>query len=464
MLLASPRPLRLFVLVLGTGAACTPPPPAVPLDAPLFPTGLAIAKDRLLVVSSDFNKAEEAGALLAADLAAVRSQVAADGPDDVALDAYVDAAVLPRFGDRPVVTAGAERVYVAAREVNRVVVLDIAADGTLSCPEVPADEDEAVLAGTGAPVCGASTSSVQLPVNDPYDVLITNEVRDEAPDEDELGALSRVEGVITSQSSPLVFFFSDDTRREGAARTQVTSSIELPNIFGGVQSALVRPETNGTDAVVIAALSLSRDLQLFGARLGMFFPEAGAFGADGAGEGELKTFDVTLATGSLSMRDVVLVPGDDGDDDALVAILREPDALARFEIDDVGGLPDLRLTAVGTTCKGPTALARANLGTDAAAPLHRLVVACHDGDVVEAIDPFTLRSTDAVRFAGRGPFDVVTHRGPGPDGAPGEGEIEVYVSFFLDDSIGTLRFNQANRLEQTGRIGTADPRPEDGRE
>lgn len=443
------------------GVACVQPDPGVPLDEPVFPTGMAVAGDRLLVVSSDFNLAEEEGALLSADLQAVREGTAESGADDVVEGAFVDAAVLPSFGDRPVVTSGAERVYVPTGETNRVVAFDIGADGSLTCPEGPVDDDK--VRPQPVAVCGRNTSAMQLPANDPFDVLILEE---SPPFEERVVAgeeplpLVRVDGLITMKSSPFVFFFNDDTRREEASRLQVTSSLELPEIFGGIRSAVLRPAKNGTDPVVIAAADLSRDLQLFGARLALFFPETGALDEGG----ELKTFDVTLVTGSLSMRDVVIVPGDDEDSDALVVVLREPDGLARFAIDDVGGLPDLRLTAVASTCKGPTALARATLTGDAApasGDVERLVLACHEGDVIEAIDPFTLRTTDAVRFTGRGPYDAVVHQAP--DEGEGEGALEVFVSFFLDGSIGTLRFVDG-KLEPTGRIGAADPRPEDGRE
>ena len=139
-------PLAPVLLASFVGAACPQEVPGVPLDRPLFPMGMAVARDRLLVVSSDFNLAVGEGALLAADLVAVRAATAPDGANDVASGAYVDAVVLPPFGDRPVVTSGGERVYVPTGGVNRVVVLDVAADGTLSCPETPTVEDNRVRA------------------------------------------------------------------------------------------------------------------------------------------------------------------------------------------------------------------------------------------------------------------------------------------------------------------------------
>jgi hypothetical protein len=480
MSLRIPLPAACVALCLASAAfgGCPPADPGVPLDELVFFTGMAVAGDRLLVVSSDFDLSQDEGALLAADLAAVRAATEPSGPDDVVQDAYVEAAVLPSFGDRPVVTSGGERVYVPTRAENRVVALDIAEDGTLSCPETePVDDKDRKERPRPVAECGHGTSAMQLPVNDPYDVLLLQETPpfdERFADPDAPLPLLRVDGLIATQSSPFLFFFSDDVRRDGrdgADRLQVTSSIELPEIFGGVRGAALRPAQNGSDTVVIAAADLSRELDLFGARLIVFAPDSGAFGDDGAGEGELKSFDVTLVTGSFSMRDVVLVPGDaasgedDDQDDALVVILRDPDAIARFAIDDVGGLPDLRLTAVASTCKSPTSLARATLrgpSAPASGDVERVLVACHDGNVVEAIDPHTLRTTDAVRFAGRGPYDVVVHEAPAAEGET-TGPLDVYVSFFLDGSVGAMRFVDG-KLEATGRIGVADERPEDGRE
>src|SRR5688500_1656502 len=123
------------------GVACVQPDPGVPLDEPVFPTGMAVAGDRLLVVSSDFEQDHDEGALLSADLQAVREATAESGGDDVVEGAYDKAAVLPSFGDRPVVTSGAERAYVPTGETNRVVVFDVGADGELTCPEGPVEDD-----------------------------------------------------------------------------------------------------------------------------------------------------------------------------------------------------------------------------------------------------------------------------------------------------------------------------------
>lgn len=444
-----PRRRLLLALVPSLTAvmlvACVQEEPGVPLDHPLFPTGLAVANDRLLVVSSDFNLANNEGALLSAELATVRAAVAPSGADEVVAgaDAYVAGAVLPPLGDRPVLTSGGERVYLPTRGTNRVVVLDVAPDGALSCG---AADLVTVGAAAGAPRCGGNSNALQLTANDPFEVVVLDETR-------EGDALVRVDAMAMLLSSPEVVFFSDDTRRDGAARVQRDATLDLGTAIGGVRSAVLRPAVAGSDRVVIAATDLSRDASLLGARILLFQPSA---------DSEIRSFDVTLATGSLSMRDVLLVPGEDGDDDALLAVLHDPDALARFEIDDAGAVPNLRLSALSSTCRAPQSLARAIIPS-AAGTIDRVLLTCRDGNVVEAIDPLTLRTTDAVRFLGRGPYDVVVN--------DAVDAVEVYVSFFLDGSIGVLRFLEgdaagdgAPHLVADGRIGEALPRPEDGRE
>jgi DNA-binding beta-propeller fold protein YncE len=422
-------------------AACLPQETGVPLDRPLFPTGLALANDHLLVVSSDFDLAKNEGALLAADLATVRAQLPPAGVDLVT-DAFGAGVVLPPLGDRPVVTAGGERAYVATRGSNRVVVLDVAADGTITCGTTETVGEGAAAAG--APRCGGNANALQLAADDPFDTVLLGETRDAD------GVLLRVDAMATLLSSRDVVFFSDDTTRAGAERVQIDRSLDLGEQIGGVRSAVLRPAAFGSDAVVIAAVELARDIDLVGARIVLFQPTA---------DTDLRSFDVTLATGSLGLRDVLLVTGADGDNDALLAALRSPDALARFEIDEAGALPSVRLVGLSSTCREPQALARATVPT-AAGAVFRVLLTCHEGDVIEVIDPLTLRTTDAVRFAGRGPYDVVVNDAVDP--------VEVYVSFFLDGSIGVLRFLVGDdgepHLTLDGRLGEALPRLEDGRE
>lgn len=428
---------RLLPLALAA-CACEPLDQGVPLDDPIFPTGLALAGDRLLVVSSDFELAAGEGAVLSADLAAVRERVDDEGAQQVVEGAYTSGVVVPSFGDRIVVVPGGDRAYVSTRRTNVVVALDVAADGTLSCPDENTVIDEV---GDGAPRCGQASSGIQLAAPDPFDIVLL--------DVEGEGEERRVEGAITLQSSRSIVFFSDDASRPQARRLQVDGTLDLAEAIGGIRSAVLRPEVAGTDPVLIAAADLSRDLELTGAVLLVLEP---------GDETSVEDFDVTAATGSLALRDILLVPGDDGEDDALIAVLRAPDALARFEIDDVGGVPELRLVGVEPTCFGPPGLARARVPIDGET-VDRVLVTCHDGDTIEAVDPLTLLSTDAVRFFGRGPYDVVVDESRVADG----GDVDVYVSFHLDGSIGALRFVNG-RLEPTGRIGAADPRPEDGRE
>ena len=81
---------------------------------------------------------------------------------------------------------------------------------------------------------------------------------------------------------------------------------------------------------------------------------------------------------------------------------------------------------------------------------------CQDSQAIELLDPTTLTPTDAVRFYGRSPYDVVVT----PDGT------RAFVSFFLDNSIGvfSLTDGTAAGLSPIGRLGTPLPRPDDGRE
>jgi hypothetical protein len=433
-LAALPRLLALGALVAVLGAAqCLPPPPAIPLDRPVFPTGLALAGDRLLVVSSDFDGAFGEGALLAANLGRVREATKTGDGNVVVRGAYEDGIVIPPFGEKPVVTSDGRHAYVPTRRLNILASVDIEADGAFFCGE---DVDR----------CDGAPFALQLVENDPFDVVITAEARDG-------DALVRAEGIITSLASSKITFFSDDRRREGASRIQRSGELDLGADIFGVRAAVLRPEVAGTDAVVLAAADLSRTTSALGSVLVVFTPST---------RSAIARFDVTGATGSTSMRDLVLVPGESGEAGALVAILRGPDAVARFDIDDDGGLPSLRLTALAPTCASPVKLAYARipLGDEASGDgVDRVLITCQGGDVIEAIDPLSLRATDAVRFLGRSPYDVVVHTAVSPP--------EAYVSFFLDNSVGVLHLvddDGAPRLVVRGRIGEAAPRPEDGRE
>ncbi len=423
------HPLVVAAAVLAL-AGCEPPATGVPLDHPVYPTGLAVHPrgDRLAVVSSSFDLAYDDGALLLADLDLVRDGLArsdaADRRDAIVEGAYVKAALLPPFGDRPVFSSRGERLLVATRGNNLLSSVDVDPDTGFSCSAV---ED-------GTPRCGKSPQALQLPESDPFDVLVLSEERD-ADD-----VLTRVDGLVTLLSSSTVYLFRDDRERAGAAQMQISGTVELGDAVIGVRATAVRTRNDQTH--VLAAVDSSSTTGT-AALLVMFLPSADA---------TLSIFDVTSAMGALSLRDVLVVPGAAGAPDTIIAVTRAPDAIVRLEVDDLPSGPALRLAGVAESCATPTSLALANLGS-----VTRVLVTCQASGTIEALDPATLDVTDAVRFVGRAPYDVAVN-----PTLP-----EAYVSFFLDDSIGVLSLVDATgapRFTFLGRIGTPTPKPEDGRE
>ena len=427
--------MRLPSLVAGAAllaAGCTPPETGVPLDRPVFPTGLAVHPrgDRLAVVSSAFDWAYDDGALLLADLELVRAELAANDAEDrrdaIVEGAYVKAARIPRLGDRPVFSSGGERLLLATRFSNLLTSIDVDPDAGFSCGAT--DDD-------GTPRCGNSPQALQVPENDPFDVRIVSETRDDA------GTLTRVDGIVTLLSSSTVYFFRDDRSRPGAAQMQITGNVDLGDLVRGVRAAALR--SSGGVTWVVAAVETLATTGSAGTRLVMFRP---------SGDTLLSHYDVTAAVGSLSIHDVVVVPGAAGESDAVLALAWAPDALLRFEIDEAPEGPLLRLAGVTESCAQPMSLALADKGG-----VQRALITCQGSGTVEAVDPRTLSVTGAVRFAGRAPYDVAVN--PAFD--------EAYVSFFLDDSVGVLSLvdgSGAPRLDFMGRIGTPTEKPEDGRE
>lgn len=426
----SPRSALAVSLCVLAAGACLPIEALIPLDAPRYPTGLAVTPDgnALVVVSSNFDLAFDDGAVLVADLEVVRAKTRNGDGDVVVENAYGSAAFVPPFGDAPTLTSDGSRLFIPARGSNVISSLDLSAGGALSCGK-----------DAGAPPrCGVAPRVLQLPANDPFTTVILAEQRN---GDDEL---VRVTGMTALLSSPEIYFFTDDTSRPAAQRMQLTAAADLGEGIAGVRSLVVRPAQDGSPRTAIAAVEIDPETGVFGALLALFEPEADA---------AVSLVDVSRETGSLSLRDMVLVPGTAGIPDALVVLLRAPEGIARYEIDDDGG-PQLRLAGLAPTCRVPTSLALA----EPVPGIARVLVTCQDGDVVEMIDPVTLAPTDAVRFAGRGPYDVVVNAAVDPP--------EAYVSFFLDNSIGVLTLAEDGEpsLRFRGRIGAASPRPEDGRE
>jgi DNA-binding beta-propeller fold protein YncE len=413
----------------------------VPTDRAAYPTGLALdaAGERLLVTSSNFDLAYDSGALLLADLTTIRPRLGK--ADDVVDDGYVDAIALPSFGDRPVLDATGTHVLVTTRGGNLLHEIGLAA-GDLSC-------------SGGA--CGESPHALQLVGNDPFDVLLV------AEDIGDDGALVGARGLVTHLSAREAEFFRFNPAANDASRMQVEATVlSFGADVGGVRSSVFVPGNAAADDRIVALVERRLDGTLVGSDLAVVAVPA----VDRAGDAAVLRVDLTALTGARSGRDLVVVPAvpsvDGGDETdgtvALVAALRSPDAIARVTIDGRDGTPTV--TALADTCKAPTGLALAMLDTDgdATTPAQpRLLLTCPDSEVVQALDPLTLNVTDAVRFYGRAPYDIVVdavHQ-------------EAFVGFFLDNSVGVLRLTDPDgtpRLTPIGRLGTPAPRAEDGRE
>jgi hypothetical protein len=408
---------------------------APPLDRAVFPTGLAIdaTGDRLIAVSSDFDLAFEAGAVLVADLDRIRDRLT--GADVVVEDPWVSGVFVPPFGDRPVLDTSGTQVLVTTRGGNLLHGLTL--DGTdVRCGD-----------GVG---CDEAPYALQLGGNDPFDILLVGEtVGDD-------GAVRDVRALVTHLSSPDAEFVHLDPRRSDAGRLRVeATTLRFGDDVFGVRSATFAPATAQARARVFALVERRAAGTLIGSDLAVAaLPEV-----DQGASADVARVDVTGITGALTGRDLLVVADPDRGPDAraLVMTLRAPDAVARFAIDDA--TQTIRLTALRDTCKEPTGLASVDVDVDgdpATPATSRLLLTCQGSEAIQALDPRTLEITDAVRFFGRSPYDVVvdaTHQ-------------LAFVSFFLDNSIGVLSLVDEGvvRLTPVGRLGAALPPPEDGRE
>lgn len=412
------------------GAADNPAPD----DVPAWPTGLAIdaAGDRLVVVGSNFDLAYNGGSLLLADLDRARARLG--GPDDVVDDAYVSAVPLPSFGDAPVVDVTGRHVLLTTRGGNLLHEIELTGDG-LSC---------------GDAGCDQAPHALQLQGNDPFDVVLL------AQDVDGEGALTSARALVTHLSSNVAELVRLDPSRDDEGRLRVEAApVYLGDDVFGVRSAVFAPATTAADERVFALVERRVD----GALLGSDLAVLDVPGVDSGLDAAIVRTDVTALTGALSGGDVVVVNDSarGGGAVAVIAVLRTPDAVARFAVDDRSGIATL--THLHETCRRPTGLAAVDVDADddASTPgTPRVLLTCQDGQTIEALDPVDLSVTDAVRFYGRGPYDVVVDHV----------HQQAFVSFFKDDSIGVLGLvdDGAVRLTRLGRIGVARPPPEDGRE
>ena len=431
--MASSRPLLLVACALSAWGCSNSGAKPVPLDRPVFPTGLALSPDgnRLLVASSNFDFSYDSGAVLLGDVGAGVDKLLADrDPAAVVAAPWLASALVPEFADRLVFDAAGASALFTTRDGN--LLHEVRVDGdTLSC-------------GVGVDFCNTSPSTLQLAGNDPFDVLVL------ADD----GVILR--GLVSHLGSPQAEIFNMDRRREDAGRLTIErADIDFTRdvaASSGVRSTTLRPARAGKRAAVFAAVERRENGVLLGVDLVQFGVPAGGRGGDVS----FVRQDLTELIGPRSVRDMAIVSDDVGGD-ALVVLLQNPDAIVRFSIDDADD--HLTLTAVESTCLQPLGLAVAPIDADgdaATAPITRLLVTCHGADEVIALDPRTLQITDASRFFGRGPYDVVVDTA----------RNVAFVSFFLDDSIGVFSLVDDGevRLTPVGRLGAALPPAEDGRE
>lgn len=425
----SPRSRTLLAVgALAWASACVDDGSDSPLAKPVYPTGLALSPggDHLVVVSSNFDLAFDTGALLSADVAALRGDLV--GPDVVVKEPYdADTTVpLPSFGDRPVFAPDGSAVLIVTRGDNRLHEIDFD-DGALTCV------DDA---------CGESPGSVQLGVNDPFHV---NFVTTGAADGD-------LRGLVTHLSAPQAEFFHLRPGSDGADRLGVErDELNFGESIEGVRASAVRNAGAENDEQVFVALQRLLDGVVDGVTLGAFAVPGVDRGDDITVDG-LDSVDVTAETGALFARSLVVVDVDGGA--AVIVALRAPDAIARFFYSDRTGT--FSLTHVSETCGEPTNLAVVD-ATAATGNVARVLVTCQGGEVVQALDPNTLLVSDSARFYGRNPHSVAVDADNG----------FAYVSYFLDDSVGVFRLADDDglpRLSPVGRLGTPLPLREDGRE
>jgi DNA-binding beta-propeller fold protein YncE len=405
-----------------------------PAQSAHFPQGLALHPDgkHLLVVSSNFDLKYNRGALLVADLDAV-DQALANGAAESPLErqvpgdaAWVSAAFIPSFGSRPALTPDGKRAFVATRGANQIAEVEISANGTLSCGE---DSEEGA-----APECGQGSRVLQVPANDPYHLVLT------------AASESRVDGVATKLGSAQVVGFVLDPQRDDGSRLRLSALWSLGEDVLGVRGIAALDTGRGPALLVGTEVLDPSSRQGFAAELAVLDARLP--------ENLVRTrHSLTEDLGARSVREVTLT----ADGKNALVILRVPDGIARYAIDeDVDGRIRLQLAASVGACRSPTAIRTFTLDTPSG-PLERAALTCFDDDTLLLVDPLTLATTDASRFFGRGPSDVVVD----------VVRNRLYVSYFLDDTIGVFSLvdDDGNaRLQALGRIGEPRAKPEDGRQ
>lgn len=453
--------------LLLTTAACgdqtniSPPP----TDQPHLPTASAVHPQGkwLAATSSNFDLSFRSGALLLADLDKVNTALDslgnADSPDASITDAYTAAALVPSFAGKPVFRQDGRQIFLAARGDNRLLQLHVdgidpanpdAADAQnirLRCMGTAADDPNNVTKGTvaNAVTCLDADQSVQLPESDPEQILLIedNTANDQT---------ASVHGLVTLQSSTNIYPF---------AATETNLQLATPLSWGegvtGLQGLQVYTSPSQQKYLLAllqrtASTTLRSGVELRTAPIEQIDFTPTSTGSIDPVALDTQTTDLTGATGSISSRDLVLAENGT----TLLVLLRDPDALARFTLEEVvdGNNTAIiaRLSGIVGTCLDPSGLSLIRAGG-----VERAVISCFGDDTISAFDTTTLTETDTVRFFGNAPVDIEVFSEDGGD--------RVYVSFFLDDTIGVLRFagDEDPQLTPLGRIGVALPAPEDGR-
>lgn len=419
---------------LGAGAAgCARPlvGPNPPTDQAVFPVGLAVHPDGqyLAVTSSNFDLRYNRGAFLLADLDVVADALdATNSPNDAnatVTNAYVAGALIPSFGNKPVFVEDGSRALIATRDGNRVVEIPLDVGGGLPRIECAATEVD------GTPACGDAPFVIDMPTNDPFEIVLTSQSN------------SIWRGMVSSLGASEVFAFRvrDDVGNARRGQLLATDSIDFGEEVLSVRGLAVR--TEGTP-VMIASRELAQEgTTQLRSELAWWVQEDGR-------DATVRTEALSDEVGPLSVRAITLTPAQD----ALLVIMRNPPALARYAITGTGAGTRLNHAGSVGTCDDPIRVHVATFDDGEGVSHTRAFLTCFGDDSVVAYDPVTLAELDSLRFFGRGPYDIVTH------------EQRAFVSYFLDDTIGVVDLVDADgrpKMVGRGRIGIPKPPPEDGR-
>ena len=431
--------------VLSLLLACAQSFPGLetPVDRPNYPTGLALhpSGEHLAVISSNSDLGYARGALLIADFSALDSFLASTTQNPASMseapvlnEPYADGIYIPSFGGSPIFSANGANLFVTTREENQLHQIDVDPLDAfrLGCGDTNDSSSSRTDCG------GSSDRNLSIPGNDPISMALLR-------DDERI-----VEGLVASLlSTDLVLFRYD----QESARLRQKEAFPLNALLTddlreatGIRALEVVPGNAEREAVVFALVEHTA--------LSNGDPSVDVwwFSLDTLPPNQVQKISLTDLSGARGATDLAWVPSQN----ALLVLLREPDAIARFELSAPlpDGQPQLRV--LRETCQDPVALRIADLPQANAARSAMAYVTCYGEHAVVSIDPLTLRTASALRFAGYGPFDLVVQSDHEPPRA--------FVSFFLDDSIGVIDLvrDGVPGLYPRARLGNARPQPERG--